>query len=157
MKPFGYAPKPERERSQPGGESDGTWDDVKAAALANLDAWVPHLGIDAKRQGSSWRGKAIWKGAENANVSFHSKGIKDWGDDRGMTAIDVVMLALDMDFGDAVDWLKGKLGVLDLPRLNLVFRKKHTNTTARPATEKRDPSTRLPWSTSEAHPRREMQ
>ena len=28
-----------------------------------------------------------------------------------------------MDFGDAVDWLKDKLGIRDLPRVNFVFRK----------------------------------
>ena len=122
LKPFGYeAPV---ERSQPVGESDGTWDDVKAMALANLDAWVPHLGIDAKRKGSSWRGVAKWRNGDGMNVSFHPKGIKDYGDgDRGMSAIDVVMAALDMDFGDAVDWLKARLGIKDLPRSNLVFRK----------------------------------
>ena len=58
------------------------------------------------------------------NVSFHPKGIKDYGDgDMGMSAIDVTMAALEHGFGDAVDWLKGKLGIKDLPRLHLVFRK----------------------------------
>ena len=131
--------------------------EINDTALANLDAWVPHLGIGAKRNGSSWRAQAQWRNGDGMNVSFHPKGIKDYGDgDRGMSAIDVVMAALKMEFGDAVDWLKDKLGIRDLPRLHFNFRK-HTNTTARPATEKRDPSTRLPWSTSEAHPRREMQ
>ena len=123
LKPFGYeAPV---ERSQPVGESDGTWDDVKAMALANLDCWVGDLGIDAKRQrNGTWRAQAKWRNGDGFNVSFHPTGIKDYGDgDRGMSAIDVVMAALDMDFGDAVDWLKGKLGVKDLPRLHLEFRK----------------------------------
>ena len=122
LAPFGYeAPV---ERPQPVGEGGGTWDDVKAAALANLDAWVPELGIDAKRKGSSWRGVAKWRNGDGFNVSFHPTGIKDYGDgDRRMTAIDVVMAALEMDFGDAVDWLKERLGVKDLPRLKLVFRK----------------------------------
>jgi len=122
LKPFGCeAPV---ERSQPVGESDGTWREINDTALANLDAWVPHLGIDAKRHGSSWRAQAQWRNGDGMNVSFHPKGIKDYGDgDRGMSAIDVTMAALDMDFGDAVDWLKGKLGIKDLPRLHLEFRK----------------------------------
>ena len=72
----------------------------------------------------TWRAQAKWRNGDGFNVSFHPKGIKDYGDgDRGMSAIDVVMAALDMDFGDAVDWLKGKLGIKDLPRLHLEFRK----------------------------------
>ena len=58
------------------------------------------------------------------NVSFHPKGIKDYGDgDRGMSAIDVTMKALKMEFGAAVDWLKDKLRIKDLPRPNFTFRK----------------------------------
>ena len=122
LKPLGYqAPV---ERSEPVGDSGGTWREVNDAALANLDAWVPHLGIDAKRNGSSWRGMAKWRNGDGMNVGFHPTGIKDWGDgDKGMSAIDVVMLALEMDFGDAVDWLKRKLGIEEPPRLHFNFRK----------------------------------
>ena len=123
LKPFGYeAPV---ERAEPlGGGSGGTWDDVKAAALANLDAWVPHLGIDAKRKGSSWRGVAKWRNGDGMNVSFHPTGIKDWGDgDRGMSAIDVVMDSLSMKDHEALDWLKDKLGIQTPPPLHFEFRK----------------------------------
>ena len=157
LKPFGYAPKPERERSEPLGGGGGTWDDVKAAALANLDAWIPELGVPCEHlRNGNWRCAAVWRGGDGMNVGFDPKGIRDFKTDEGHSAIDVVMLSLKMDFGAAVDWLKARLGIKDLPRLHLKFRRKN-DTTARPATEKRDPSTRLPWSTSEAHPRREMQ
>jgi len=124
LAPFGYeAPV---ERPQPVGEGDGAWDDVKAMALANLDAWVPHLGIDAKRRGKNgWRGIARWRNGDGMNVSFHPTGIKDYGDgDRGMSAIDVVMDAMGLDFADAVDWLKDKLGIQDPPLLHFEFRRK---------------------------------
>ena len=123
LKPFGY--EPPVERAEPlGGGSGGTWDDVKAAALANPDAWVPHLGIDAKRKGSSWRGVAKWRNGDGMNVSFHPTGIKDWGDgDRGMSAIDVVMDSLSMKDHEALDWLKDKLGIKDPDPVRLKFRK----------------------------------
>ena len=41
-----------------------------------------------------------------------------------MSAIDVVMDAMGLDFADAVDWLKDKLGIKDPPRLHFVFRKR---------------------------------
>ena len=122
LKPFGY--EPEVERSEPLGGGSGTGREVNDAALANLDCWVGDLGIDAKRQrNGTWRGRAVWKGAENANVGFSSTGIKDWGEDRGMTPIDVTMESLNMDFGDAVDWLKARLGFEEPPRAEFTFRK----------------------------------
>ena len=123
LAPFGYeAPV---ERSEPLGEGSGAWDDVKAMALANLDAWVPHLGIGAKRKGSSWRAQAKWRNGDGFNVSFHPKGIKDYGGAReeGYSAIDVTMKALNMKDHEALDWLKGKLNIQDPPRLHFNVRK----------------------------------
>ena len=51
LKPFGCeAPV---ERPQPVGEGDGTWREINDAALANLGAWVPHLGLGAKRRATA--------------------------------------------------------------------------------------------------------
>jgi Bifunctional DNA primase/polymerase, N-terminal len=55
LRPFGYeAPV---ERSAPLGGS-GTGREINDVVLANLDAWVPHLGIGARREGASWRAQA---------------------------------------------------------------------------------------------------
>ena len=89
----------------------GIWREVNDAALRRLDDWVPALGIDAKRgHDGRWRGRAIWKQAENANVGFSAQGIKDWGADSGHTALDVVMLAHGSDFPTAEKWLRERLG-----------------------------------------------
>ena len=125
LKPFGYAPKPERERPPPLGEgSDGTWGEIKAMVLANLDAWVPELGVPCEHlRNGNWRCAAVWRGGDGMNVGFDPRGIRDFKTDERHSPIDVVMLALEMDFGAAVDWLKARLGIRDLPRLNLIFRK----------------------------------
>ena len=116
LRPFGYVPEPIRERGERTSFGGDIWDDVKAEALLRLDDWVPHLGIDAKRlRNGNWRGRAIWRQVENSNVSFSAKGIRDFGADEGITAIDVVMRALDVEDHEALDWLKGKLGFEDAP------------------------------------------
>ena len=102
----------------------GIWREVNDAALHRLDDWVPALGIDAKRgHDGRWRGRAIWKQAENANVGFSAQGIKDWGADSGHTALDVVMLAHGSDFPTAEKWLRERLGFKELAPVKFTFRK----------------------------------
>ena len=99
LKPFGYEAPVERAPVEHTASNDSEWREINDAALADLGAWVPHLGMDAKRQvNGTWRGKAIWKDAKNANVGFSPTGIKDWGGDEGLTAIDVTMKARSMEF-----------------------------------------------------------
>ena len=126
LEPFGFEASPERRAlvREPVGTGDSIWDDVKAAALANLDCWVGDLGIGARREGASWRGVAIWRDGKNHNVSFHPNGIKDYGDgEKGYNAIEVTMKALDMNKGEALDWLKGKLGFEEPQPVHFDFRK----------------------------------
>ena len=102
----------------------GIWREVNDAALRRLDDWVPALGIDAKRgHDGRYRGRAIWKQAENANVGFSKDGIKDWGADIGHTALDVVMLAHSSDFPTAEKWLRERLGFKELAPVKFTFRK----------------------------------
>ena len=121
LSPFGYYAPVERPASSEGG---GLWREINDVALERFEDWLPHLGIEAKRlRNGTWRGKAIWKGAENANVGFAPTGIKDWGDDRGMTAIDVVMEAHAADFSTAEKWLRERLGIEEPPPVRFIFRK----------------------------------
>jgi putative DNA primase/helicase len=110
LKPFGFVPEPVR--TIVGGDGDSLWRDINDTALLNLDAWVPALGLpDTKRNHNGYRAVAAWRGVENANLSFHRDGIKDWGTDKSYTPIDVVMAALGVDVSGATNWLRERLGI----------------------------------------------
>jgi hypothetical protein len=102
-------------------------------ALANLAAWVPAMfpGAGRDKRGSYRVSSAMlehlkWRDANlEEDLSLHPKGIKDFGiatDDSGniaddregkRTPIDVVMEYSDpaKTFDEAVEWLRGKLGI----------------------------------------------
>jgi hypothetical protein len=87
---------------------------VNAAALANLDKWVPTLHPTAKKQATgAWRVSSahLGRGLEE-DLSYHPEGIQDFGREGGLSPIDAVQ-----EFGDAskpveaARWLCGQLGV----------------------------------------------
>lgn len=122
LTPFGYTDEEVR-RDMVGVESgDSVWREIKDLALANLDAWVPELGLPlAKRYADKpYRAVAVWRGGDGYNVSFHESGIRDMAQDQGLTPIDVVMKALSLDDRAALQWLKDQLGYTDpwLPHLD---------------------------------------
>ena len=113
LEPFGYFAPVER---PPVDGDGGLWREINDVALDRLDAWVPGLGIDARRgHNGNWRGVAIWRGGDGHNVSFDSRGIRDFAENVGHTAIDVVMLAHSCDFATAEKWLRETLGFRDPP------------------------------------------
>lgn len=125
LEPFGFTEE-EVKRDFIGVETgDSVWREIKDLALANLDMWVPDLGIPlAKRTGQgAYRGAATWRGGDGFNVSFHQDGIRDMAQDQGLTPIDVVMKARGMTDMDALAWLKSKLDYVDpwLPTLNFAM------------------------------------
>ena len=122
LKPFGYETPVERAPVEHTASNDSEWREINDAALEDLGAWVPHLGIGAKRSGASWRGNARRNGDSFA-LSFHPKGIKDFVTDERYTPIDVTMKVLEMNFGDAADWLREKLGIQEPEPINFEFRK----------------------------------
>lgn len=85
---------------------------VNQAALDDLAAWVPALGLPkTARAGEGYRAVAEWRGVRNANLSFHPNGISDWGSGEVHTAIDVVHKSGRADgVASAADWLCTKLG-----------------------------------------------
>ena len=65
----------------------------------------------------------MWRGGDGMNVSFDPKGIKDFKTDEGHTPIDVVMLARGVGNGEALDWLKARLGLEEPERVEFIFHK----------------------------------
>jgi hypothetical protein len=125
LRPFGYKAKPEREHvERTSNGSGGTWREINGAALANLDIWVPDLGVPCEQlRNGNWRCAAVWRGGDGMNVSFDPKGIKDFKTDEGHTPIDVVMLARGVGNGEALDWLKARLGLEEPERVEFIFHK----------------------------------
>lgn len=104
--PFGYMSPTVYEV----GEGDTLWRELNDTALRNLDRWVPALGLPGIcRSGKGYRAIAVWRGVENANLSFHREGIRDWGADEPHTPINIVMLASARDLYTAVDWLSKQI------------------------------------------------
>lgn len=103
---FGYRP-PETYKA---GEGDTIWRQLNDTALLNLDRWVPALGLPGtRRAGNGYRAIAAWRRVENANLSFHRDGIRDWGADEPHTPVNVVMKALGVNLGTATAWLAGRI------------------------------------------------
>jgi hypothetical protein len=125
--PFGYAPPvSQSRRGEHNGGSDGAGEDgadtphrrLNEDALANLAAWVPALDLyrcRPTRQGyeavATWResteGRKKEKRSRNLKIASH--GIRDFGADKGYTAIDLVMAAKECDLEAAFDFLDEQL------------------------------------------------
>ena len=113
------APQAPRDARHPAGTSRPTlgsdpFAPLKSAALADLAAWVPDLIPGAVRHGSGWRCTATWRDCVNSNVGIHPSGIRDFGGDAGLSAIDLVMRANRFEFIEAARALAERLG-LELP------------------------------------------
>ncbi|SPL63726.1 bifunctional DNA primase/polymerase [Ochrobactrum soli] len=90
------------------------WTRVNAAALENTDAWVRLLFSTAHKESGTgaWRvtSKELGRGLQE-DISIHADGIQDFGEERGLTPIDLVR-----EYGgaasakDAAFWLCEQLG-----------------------------------------------
>lgn len=80
--------------------------DLNAAALGNLPIWVPKLIPGAEERSDGYRCVATWRQCKNANVGIHHDGIRDWGGGYGMTAINLIMNANQVDFRQAAEALR---------------------------------------------------
>ncbi|WP_051462709.1 bifunctional DNA primase/polymerase [Bradyrhizobium sp. URHA0013] len=93
---------------------------VNNQALASLAAWVPHLGLQrCYRAGGGFKAVANWRASGTGralhlrapNLSFRSDGIRDFGDGRGYSPIDVVVEARRLSPSNALEWLAPRVGV----------------------------------------------
>jgi hypothetical protein len=97
---------------------------LNVAAMANLDAWVPKLGLVGYRKTNgrheaiaSWRASSNPKLAENKRqraLSITSQGIRDFADPtgdngKGYTPIDFVMKVRAWPADQSVAWLRAQL------------------------------------------------
>jgi hypothetical protein len=112
LTPFGYEPQEEHHRLV-AGDGDSYWREVNDTALKNLPAWVPDLRLKGtKKNGRGYRVTAEWRGVDDANVSIHPDGIKDWGSNESHTPIDLVMLATGVDVISATKFLAERLNII---------------------------------------------
>ncbi|WP_407528416.1 DUF3987 domain-containing protein [Methylobacterium oryzisoli] len=121
LKPFGYAPEPERppRREAPEGE-EAPHRTLNNRAMADLGAWVPDLGLyKLRRMLGGYRCVATWRPSHggrplekrSANLKIHPDGIRDFHDgDRTYTPLDLVMVAKGCGLDEAFEWLAGRLG-----------------------------------------------
>ena len=87
---------------------------VNSAALARLDTWVPRLHPTAKKQpNGAWRVSSRELGRDlEEDLAYHPHGIRDHGEEHGLSPIDAVQR-----YGDAADakaaamWLCQVLGI----------------------------------------------
>lgn len=87
------------------------WREINTQALHRLDEWVPLMIPGAKPDTKGYRCRAFWRGATNLNVGVHRTGIFDFGGNYGLTAIDLVMYATNVNFSQASEALRKVLGV----------------------------------------------
>ncbi|MBJ7484346.1 AAA family ATPase [Brevundimonas sp.] len=103
--------------------SDDVFDRVKAAALANLPAWVPDLpglyGLRPARGGyeavNTLRDSSSGQPLERRkrNLSIQASGVKDFGTGETWSAIDLVSDFADLSISESVSWLEQRLGLAD--------------------------------------------
>jgi hypothetical protein len=111
-------PKPDKRlNSSDQGEPSGPFAELNQKAIRSLALWVPALGLyNLKRQpgrGASYRAVATWRPSREGkpdaqrdrNLSIHPEGIKDFGDNRGYSPIDLVMAVRGTDLWESSWWL----------------------------------------------------
>jgi Bifunctional DNA primase/polymerase, N-terminal len=119
LRPFGWqAPAERAARPAQGYNGSGggdIWKVLNDKAIANLDAWVPHLGLySLRRTREGYQAVATWRPSSTGqpierrkrNLGISTRGIRDFGDDRGYSPIDLVMEARGLDFDKAFAWLE---------------------------------------------------
>lgn len=97
--------------AQASGISD--FERVNAAALALLDVWVPSMFPSATRAGTgAWRVKSRDLGRQlQEDLSLHPSGISDFGEERGLTPIDVVVKFAGKTPLEALRWMAAAIGL----------------------------------------------
>jgi hypothetical protein len=110
-----------RLRKSDQGEPEGPCAELNELALRELPKWVPELGIHRLRHRvgrfASYEGVAQWRASTQGrpleeracNLKVSGLGIRDFGDGRGYSALDLVMAARGTDLFESFCWLDEKL------------------------------------------------
>ena len=114
------APQARRELVPRTDDETNVWRDLNDEALARLADWVTELdlyGLKPVRRGgyeavATWRGSSTGQPLENRklNLKIHPTGIRDMGDDKTYTALDLVQQVTGWDLDDSFRWLGERLG-----------------------------------------------
>ncbi len=103
------------------GFDDNPCAELNNVAIKNLPAWVPDLNLYKCRRRvgrfasyeavSTWRESTTGKELEqrDLNLKISGRGIKDFGDDRGYSPLDLVMAARSCSLMEAFEWLEGRV------------------------------------------------
>lgn len=100
-------------------ESDSPHRTLNDQALANLDCWVPDLGLyNVHRTAAGYTCVPHWRNSgtgrsladRGRNCGISREGIRDFGRDEGLSPLDLVMFAQNWPLDDAFEWLAGRLG-----------------------------------------------
>jgi hypothetical protein len=110
-----------RLRKSDQGEPEGPYAELNELALRELHKWVPELGIHKLRRRvgrfANYEGVAQWRASTQGrpleeracNLKVSGLGIRDFGDGRGYSALDLVMAARGTDLFESFCWLDEKL------------------------------------------------
>jgi hypothetical protein len=120
LKPFGHEPEAVRlgERGDADLDGESVHRSLNDAALANLDAWVPALQLHGCRQvAGKYKAVAHWRASSSGrplaqratNLAISADGIKDCGENKGYTPLDLVMAACGADLDTAFTWLQDRV------------------------------------------------
>jgi hypothetical protein len=103
------------------GEPSGPFAELNQMAIRDLAKWVPELNIYKCRRRVGWfanyEGVAQWREGTTGkkledrapNLKISGMGIRDFGDNRGYSPLDLVMAARASDLCEAYCWLDEKL------------------------------------------------
>ena len=138
---FGHVDRPTLEQgaADPDAEAS-THRQLNDAALANLSAWVPALNSFKCRQvGGKYKAVAHWRPSSSGrpqsqratNLAIGPEGIKDCGEDKGYTPLDLVMAACGADLEFAFRWLQDRVA----PMAPIVLTSRIASETVWPETE----------------------
>jgi len=109
-------------------DSDHPWADINSRALANLDAWVPDLGLEGwRRYQTGYHSVASFRPTKSAtatrrgrSLNIQSAGIVDYSDGcRGYSPIDLVAVCLGIPHAESVEWLRERVGRGNTPAINV--------------------------------------
>lgn len=153
LKPFGFDEEPKRDITRPvSGDHDSPHRLLNEAALGNLDAWVPQLGLyRCARTRNGYEAVATWRASSTGrpldkrklNLKIMPDGIRDFGMDQGYTALDLVMASGGCDLDTAFSFLARSVGwtqddpiTIDVPvTVPATPAQKAVETIERPATD----------------------
>lgn len=100
-------------------DSDHPWSVLNSRALANIEAWVPQLGLEGlRRYQSGYHSVASFRPTKSTtatkrgrSLNMQPSGIVDYSDgNRGYSPINLVAVCLDTPPAEAADWLCDRVG-----------------------------------------------